>query len=194
MVGRSLNKLLEMVKMVYMHFRDFCGHWRILKYNPQAKQLERHLLSPLVWVWWNVEGLSVFWVSKYLVYFPSVSYSYCLPSVCFSLFLRMSNEALLDFTGKKASCTHQKYCSFVFCIFFSLRPMFLQLLFFQVRGEIRLNSLFKTANGYPSTFPSGGGQVSQSVFRATVAKLFYSCVSCSFLLSPEACRHAVLLG
>ena len=141
MVGRSLNKLLEMVKMVYMHFRDFCGHWRIFKYNPQAKQLERHLLSPLVWVWWNVEGLSVFWVSKYLVYFPSPSYSYCLPSVCFFLFLRMSNEALLDFTGKKTSCTHQKYCSFVSCIFFSLRPMFLQLLFFQVRGEIRLNSL-----------------------------------------------------
>lgn len=118
MVGRGLNKLLEMVRMVYMHFRDFCGHWRIFKYNPQAKQLERYLLSPLVWIWWNVEGLSVFWVSKYLVYFPSMSYSYCLPSVRFSLFQRVSNEALSDFTGKKVSCAHQKYCSFVFCIFF----------------------------------------------------------------------------
>lgn len=158
MVGKGLNKLLEMVRMVYMHFRDFCGHWRIFKYNPQAKQLERYLLSPLVWIWWNVEGPSVFWISKYLVYFPSVSYSYCLLSVRFSLFQRVSDEALSDFTGKKVSCARQKYCSFVFCTLFSVRPMFLQLLFFQVRGEIGLNSLFKIANGYPSTFPSGGGQ------------------------------------
>ena len=37
-------------------------------------------------------------------------------------------------------------------------------------------------------------RVSQSVFRATAAELFYNCVACSFLLSPEACRCAAVLG
>lgn len=46
MVGKDLNKLLKMAKMVYMHFRDFCGHWRISKDNSSTRQLEWHLLSP----------------------------------------------------------------------------------------------------------------------------------------------------
>ena len=65
---------------------------------------------------------------------------------------------------------------------------------FQISGEIRLNSLFKIPNGYGSTFPSAGGQVSQSVFRTIAAEQLYSCVTCSFLLSPVACRCVAVVG
>lgn len=102
----------------------------------------------------------------------------------------MSNEALWDFTGKKVLCTHQKYYSLVFYIFASVKPLFLQLLSFQISGEIGLNSLFKIPNGYDST----GGQVSQSVFRTIAAEQLYSCVTCSFLLSPVACRCVAVVG
>lgn len=66
----------------------------------------------------------------------------------------MSDEALWDFTGKNVLCIHQKYYSLVFYVFASVKPLFLQLLSFEISGEIGLNSLFKIPNGYDSTFPS----------------------------------------
>lgn len=130
MVGKDLNKLLKMVKMAYMHFRDFCGHGRIFKCNPQTRELEWHLLSLLCESdEMQVCLFSFFLVSKYSVYLPNVNYS---------LFQQMSNEVLWGFIGEKYY-THQKYYLFLFYIFAFVKLLLLQICSF--RSVARLDSV-----------------------------------------------------
>lgn len=91
--------------------------------------------------------------------------------------------------GKKVSYPPPKYCSLLFYIFASVELLPLQLLFLQINCKGEIGSLSETSSVCHRIFPSRKGQVPQSVLRATIAKQFRHCVSCSFLLStePEPC-------
>lgn len=132
MVGKDLRKLLRMVKMMCLHFGDFCGQSRILKYNPQTSNFSgTHCL--LIVSLMKCEK-SLLRCHKCSAYLPNVNYSYCCTCVNYSLFQRMSSETLWDSHRKKIFDTHQK--RFYFYIFASVELLLLQFLFLQISCKI----------------------------------------------------------